>query len=146
VFDKNAQANGFSKIKGGWYKQTTECIAILELQKSQFGIYYLLRIKTFVQGFFNKSYLPTNKELIQDPLGDVYSREPEEYMNVFNLDEPMNDDIREKCLEKLFQNYIVPFTNKTLTIAGIKKMVECGEFTMLPAVKKEFAKIGILIN
>ncbi|WP_371414658.1 DUF4304 domain-containing protein [Flavobacterium sp. 140616W15] len=35
LFD--SKANGFSKAFGGWYKQSTECISILELQKSNFG-------------------------------------------------------------------------------------------------------------
>ncbi len=52
------------------------------------------------------------------------------------LDSPMEYELRKKRLEKLFQEVIVPETNKTLTRAGIKELAEAGMF-ILPAVKKE---------
>jgi hypothetical protein len=45
VFGELAKINGFLKAFGGWFKESTECIAILELQKSSFGDNYYLNIK-----------------------------------------------------------------------------------------------------
>lgn len=140
-FDNTATTNGFSKAFGGWYKETTECIAILELQKSNFGNYYLLNIKVFIQGTFGRKYIPT-KELIKSSLGDVNANIPKEYMDVLDFDIPMNDHLREKRLEMLFNNYIVPFTNKALTRLGIKELEEEGKILLLPAVKEELKKLS----
>jgi hypothetical protein len=142
IFDEVAKANGFSKAFGGWYKETLECIAILELQKSNFGDYYLLNIKIFIQGVFDRTYFP-NKELIKSSLGHINSNETKEYMDVFEFDEPMNDSTRKERLEKLFICHIVPFTNKTLTREGIQELIEQGKVSLLPAVKEEFDKLSL---
>ena len=42
VFEKVAKANNFEKAFGGWFKESTECIVVLCLQKSNFGDYYEL--------------------------------------------------------------------------------------------------------
>lgn len=59
LFGSIAKENGFLQAFGGWYKESSECIAILELQKSKYGDYYMLNIKIFIQGAFDRSYSPT---------------------------------------------------------------------------------------
>ena len=135
VFGDVAKVNDFKKAFGGWYKESTECIAILELQKSNFGDYYQLLIKIFIQGAFERTYIPS-KDLIKSSMGHVTTNETIEYKTVFDFDEPIDDAIRKKRLEDLFQNHIIPFTNKTLSKSGIKKLADKGEIFLLPAVKE----------
>ncbi|QRY55548.1 DUF4304 domain-containing protein [Sphingobacterium siyangense] len=121
VFDEVAKINNFSKAFGGWYKESPECIAILELQKSNFGDYYKLNIKIFIQGLFDQNY-SIDKDLIKYPLGHANSNETLKYKEVFDFDKSMDDKIRKEKLEELFINHIVPFTGKALSKAGIMKM------------------------
>lgn len=137
VFGNTAKEYDFKKAFGGWYKESPECIAVLELQKSNFGDYYLLNIKVFIQGLFGKNYYLT-KDLIKSPIGDITINETQKYRDVFDFDESMIDDVkRREKLEKLFKNHIVPFVNKTLTKNGIIELVRSGRLLLLPAVKKE---------
>jgi hypothetical protein len=136
VFDTVAKASGFAKAFGGWFKESSECIAVLELQKSNFGDYYMLNIKIFIQGAFGYTYFP-NKDLIKSPMGDVTANETQEYKDVLDFDEPMDDVKRKEKLEMLFKNRILPFVNKTLTKNGIIELAKNGELSLLPAVKKE---------
>lgn len=140
IFDKTAKANDFKSAFGGWYKQSEECIAILELQKSVYGNLYLLNIKVFLQGSFDKSYFPT-KDLIKSSMGDINSGSTKQYASVFDLDESMTDNLRKEKLNELFEKHIVPFTNNTLFLSGIKKLLENGEIKLLPAVQGEFMKL-----
>lgn len=121
VFDEVAKSNNFSKSFGGWYKESPQCIAILELQKSNFGDYYMLNIKIFIQGLFDRKY-SISKDLIKSSLGHANSNETLDYKEVFDFDNALDDQIRKEKLEKLFSNHIVPFTNKALSKAGIMKM------------------------
>jgi hypothetical protein len=73
VFDDKAKINGFSKAFGGWYKETGECIAILELQKSTFADCFYLNIKIFIQGAFERTYKP-NKDLIKSSMGHIHTK------------------------------------------------------------------------
>jgi hypothetical protein len=136
LFGEVAKAHEFKSAFGGWYKESAECIAVLELQKSNFGDYYQLLIKVFIQGAFESMYAP-NKDLIKSSMGHITANETLEYKAVLDFDEPMEDNIRKECLEKLFKNHIVPFTNRALSKAGIKELANKGEVFLLPALKEE---------
>ncbi|MDX2002364.1 MAG: DUF4304 domain-containing protein [Chitinophagales bacterium] len=138
IFGEVAKAHDFKKVFSGWYKESPECLAILELQKSNFGDYYQLNIKIFIQGVFEKTYLPS-KDLIKSSMGHVNSSETKDYKNVFDFDEPMDDSVREERLKELFEKHIVPFTSKTLSKSGVKELAAKGEIFLLPAIKKELA-------
>jgi hypothetical protein len=140
IFNDAAQANDFKEAFGGWYKQSEDCIAILELQKSVYGNLYMLNIKVFLQGSFGKFYFPT-KDLIKSSIGDINSGSTKQYASVFDLDDPLADNLRKEKLNELFEKHIVPFTNNTLFLSRIKKLLENGEIKLLPAVQGEFMKL-----
>ena len=108
VFGEVAKVHEFKKAFSGWYKESPECLAILELQKSNFGDYYQLNIKIFIQGIFEKTYFPS-KDLIKSSMGHVNSSETKEYTNVFDFDEPMDDVIRKERLKELFEKQDIRF-------------------------------------
>jgi Domain of unknown function (DUF4304) len=141
LFGQMAKTNGFSSAFGGWYKQSEECIAVLELQKSNFGDVYLLNIKILIQGAFETDFKIT-KDLIKRPMGHIDESATPKYNSIFDFDEPMEDSVREEKLHDCFKNHIMPFTNKALTRAGIRKMAEAGETYLLPAVKEELEKLS----
>jgi hypothetical protein len=140
VFGQVAKAHDYKKAFSGWYKESPECLAILELQKSNFGDYYQLNIKIFVQGFFQRTYSPT-KDSIKRSMGHVNSSETKDYKNVFDFEETMDDDIRKERLKELFEKHIVPFTEKTLSKSGIRALAEKGDIFLLPAIKEELYKV-----
>jgi hypothetical protein len=136
LFGSVAKRNGFEKAFGGWFKKSQECIAVLDLQKSNYGDYYKLNIKIYIQGLFGKKYIK-NKELVKKDVGDILLGEPKEYKSVLDFDEFMEETIRQNKTEELFKTYIVPLTSEAMTIKGIKELTKRGEFLLLPAVKKE---------
>ncbi|WP_353151445.1 DUF4304 domain-containing protein [Chryseobacterium sp.] len=140
VFGEIAKENGFLKTNGGWYKETSECLSILELQKSKFGNYFQLNIKIFIQGVFDRTYKP-DKDLIQQSLGHVNGSETENYKEVLNFDNTIEDEVRILKLNELFKNHIVPFTTKTSTRLGIQELESTGKVFILPLVKVELEKL-----
>ncbi|WP_448606652.1 DUF4304 domain-containing protein [Paenimyroides ceti] len=138
AFDELAQANNFEKSFGGWLKESLECIVILDLQKSNFGDYYELNIKIFVQGMFGNKY-NKSKDLVKKQVGDIFTRQPADYNYVLDFDKPMGDDERIKKLTHLFNNFIVPFTEKALSRVGLKKLETENKLFLLPAVKAELS-------
>jgi Domain of unknown function (DUF4304) len=138
IFDDIAKRNGFEKAFGGWFKESTECIAVLDLQKSNFGDYYELNIKIFVQCMFGNRYTKS-KDLVKRHTGDIFTRQPNEYKDVLDFDTSMNFDRRKDKLEVLFSEFIVPFTDKSLSRLGLKELAEQEKIFLLSAVKKELA-------
>jgi Domain of unknown function (DUF4304) len=140
LFSEIAKTNGFEKSFGGWFIESSESIIVLDLQKSNFGDYYELNIKIYVQGMFGNNYTK-NKDLVKKDTGDIFRRHPQEYKNVFDFDVSMVSDERKKKLMQLFSGFIKPFTEKALSRQGLKELEAQGEISLLPAVKKELAQI-----
>lgn len=135
LFGLIAEQNGFRFQYGGWFKESDECIVVIDLQKSNYGNYYELNIKTYIQGVFGIHYSKC-KDLVKKDTGDLFTRQPKEYNDAFDLENLMDTQTRKNRLEKLFNDFIVPDTNKTLSKAGIIELAKSGEY-ILPAVKKE---------
>lgn len=140
LFGEIAKLNNFQKAFGGWFKDSTECIAVLELQKSNYGDYYQLIIKIYIQGMFGDMYA-MNKNLVKKDIGHIFSGEPKEYKKVFDLTDPITDNMREELLKELFQTHIVPFTDNTISKDGIIEKHQKEGLFLLPNLKKE---LGIL--
>lgn len=136
LFNNISKNNGFESAFGGWFKESSECIAVLELQKSNFGKKYYLNIKIFIQGAFNRTY-ERSKELVQNPMGHITNQIRDE--DVLNLGSTMSVETRKENLENLFNKIIVPYTETALTKLGIREMVKKGNIFLPPAVKDELA-------
>jgi hypothetical protein len=134
IFDFIAKSKGFERAYSGWFKESSECIAVLDLQKSNYGNYYELNIKFYIQGMFGRIY-KKSKDLVKKDIGDIFTRQPNEYRDVFDLDSFYDEETRKEKLEDLFSKYIVPITNEALTKAGIRKLESKEEIFLLPAVK-----------
>ena len=124
VFEKVAKANNFEKA-----------IVVLCLQKSNFGDYYELNIKIFIQGMSGNKYT-RSKDLVKKNVGDVFTRQPSDYSNVLDFDISMDDGKRIEKLESLFREFIVPFTDMALSRLGLRELAKEGKIFLLPAVKE----------
>lgn len=135
LFNETAKSYGFESAFGGWFKESDECIAALYLQKSNYGNYYDLNIKIFIQGIFGEHY-KKSKEL-KNAVSDILGRQPEEYRDIFDLDLLIEDAIRKEKLEQLFNEFVTPFVTSMLTREGIKKQALLDKDFLTPAINKE---------
>lgn len=136
LFSEVAVANGFTAAHGGWFRQSTECVVVLDLQKSNFGNYFYLNIKIFVQGLFGHRYTPT-KEMVKKLTGDVFLRPPDPYRLCLDLDRVGSRDQHKAVLEDLFRQFVTPVTNDALSRMGIMSLNARGQVHLLPAVRRE---------
>ncbi len=134
-----AKKNGFESAFGGWFKESEACIFTIQLIRSNFGNYYMVEFKTYIQGAFESRYVK-NKSLLRD-IGHIFRGEPKEFETALNLEQKMGDEERTQKLESLFQEFIIPFSEKALTMHGINELAEKGEIYLLPAVKRELEKL-----
>ncbi|MDQ6755847.1 MAG: DUF4304 domain-containing protein [Bacteroidota bacterium] len=143
IFNEIAHKYGFEKAFGSWFKETTECIAVLELQKSNFGDFYLMNIKIFIQGAFGKKYMK-NKDLAKSSIGHINANKNQFDKDIFDFDQTIDDVNRKDKLENLFNEFIIPFTQKVLTKSGIKELAQQGKVFLLPAVEEELKNCNAL--
>jgi hypothetical protein len=140
-FNQIARAHGFEKAYSGWFKESDECIAVLDLQKSNYSDYYYLNIKLFVQGMFGNEYRKS-KDLVKRDIGNIFERQPGEYHDVFDFETPMDDEKRINRLEALFIHHIDPLIEKGSTKEGIKELGREGRIQILPAVAEQLENLS----
>ena len=136
IFNNISTNYGFEKKYGSWLKKSEECLIVLELQKSNYGNYYQLNIKVFIQGLFEKSH-KLSKDLVKTATPAVLGGELSSHRDIFDLDKKIDDKERVRKLEKAFEEYIIPCTKNMLTKKGIIELYKSKEVFLLPAVKKE---------
>lgn len=142
LFKDLAKKNGFKSAFGGWFKESEECIFTIQLIRSYFGKYYMIDLKIYVQGTFGNRYIK-DKSLLRN-VGDFFSRTPKKFEAALDLEHQMGDEKRIQSLESLFQDFVVPFSEKALTIHEINELIEKEELYLLPAVKEELEKLKII--
>lgn len=135
-FGAIAQSYGFNYAFGGWYKQSTESIVVFSFQKSNYGDFFYLNIKIYIQYIFKTKYV-INRDLIKKDIGDIFLRPLAKYDSAFNLENNIDDEQRMQVMANLFNNFLVPFTNQALSKAGIKRLSDEGLIDIFPAIQKE---------
>lgn len=140
VFNEYAKKNGFESAFGGWFKDGPSSIIVLDLQKSNYGDYYELNIKIYIQGMFGNNYL-RSKDLVKKEIGNVSLRQPAAFRSIFNFDEAMDDDFRRQKLNELFSEFITPISNRAMSLPGILELEKQKEIHLTPAVKGELEKL-----
>lgn len=139
-FGEMAKSYGFKSAFGGCYKESSECIFVLQLQKSNFGDYYELNIKTYIQGTFGKKYVP-DKDTIKKYMGNVFDRQPKEYCSLFDFDIAMSDEDRMQTLKKFFDDFVIPYEEKALSVSGVRELADEGRIFLLSTVKDELDRL-----
>ncbi len=136
LFSIVSERNQFIAAFGGWFRDSSETIIVLDLQKSNYGNYFEVNVKIYVQGLFGNNYIK-GKDLVKKLTGDVFLRVPGSFRNALDLNSALNPDEREKDIEKLFSDYLVPLSTEARTRSGLLRLGESGRLVLLPAVRKE---------
>jgi hypothetical protein len=134
-FGEIAKSKGFDYAFGGWFKEGVESIIILDLQKSNFGNYYELNIKIYLQGIFGKKY-SMSKNLVKSDTGDIFRRQPFEFSPALDFDKSIDDEKRQKYIESLFDAFLIPFTHKALSRSGLRELAEKQKSRYCPPSKR----------
>lgn len=135
MFGRVAEDNGFKFIFGGWYIESSECILVLDLQKSNYGNYYELNIKIHIQECLDQTFT-LSKKLIKGNMALADRGQPKEYDDFFNLEVPISDEQRRQGFERFFNEFMVPFSFKALNRGGIKELGEAKLIFLTNSVKK----------
>jgi hypothetical protein len=136
LFSGVAVAHGFVRDHGGWFRESPECVVVLDLQKSNFGNNYHLNIKIFVQGLFNSRY-SRSKQMVKRLTGDAFLRPPGQFRPALDLDEPMKPNERVRAIDDLFNEFVTPISTEALTRAGLISLAERELVYLLPAVREQ---------
>lgn len=136
MFGGIAKENGFSSVYGGWFKEFEDVIQVIDLQKSNYGNYYYLNFKIFIQGMFGRIHIKS-KKMVKSEIGNIDARQPDQYSHLLDLEKPLSDSEREASLRELFTNFVVPLSNNTNSKEAIKALHAKGGLYIYGSVLEE---------
>jgi hypothetical protein len=135
LFGNIAKSHGFKSAHGGWHREVSAALLVLNLQKSNFGNYFEMNLKLFLgeTAVVDSAEL---KERVKSMSGDIFRRQPEEYSDAFNLDSSMSLADRRAAIEKMFRDLIDHIVSAgTAGSAGILRLRDEGVLFVLPSVE-----------
>jgi len=135
LFAEVAKAHDFLAASGGWYRELPVALFVLELQKSNFGNYYELNLKLFLDRTVPKDP-KVFRRLIKSQSGDVFRRQPEEFRAVFDLDSTLDTPRRRAALELMFGALVERIATAATDSAGILRLREQGVLYLQPAIEE----------
>lgn len=143
IFGKAATHNGLVRAYGGWFQESCECIVVLDLQTSNYSNLLYLNIKVFLRGGFPDYYgdIEVNRDLVKKHVGDVFTRPPERYNDLFDLENTITDFERSSLIDRLFADYLVELIESALSRNGLKYLAKKGEILLTEPVAKEIDRL-----
>ncbi|UZO81489.1 hypothetical protein NBT05_03205 [Aquimarina sp. ERC-38] len=130
----------FKKKYHGYMIELEDSTLFLDLQRSNFGIYFDLNIRVFIEGAFDIFY-KKNPDQIKKNIGSIFMRQPVEYDKFFRLENDLTDIERKTGLVKLFELVILPLKDKVKTYNDILRSINNKELKVLPPVQEELHKL-----
>ena len=134
LFADVAKAHGFSAAQGGWYRELSVGLFILNLQKSNFGAYFELNLKLFL-GRHAPSNSADFKRFVRTLAGDIFRRHPEEFRSAFDLSSCLLTAQRQEAISRMFCEFIDRIVLSCNNPTGILRLRDEGIFYLLPGVE-----------
>lgn len=134
LFGDVAKAHGFAAAHGGWYQRLPAIVLILDLQRSNFGKYFELNLKFFVDGVSSQE-AQVSKQRIKRESGDVFVRPPKGYRQAFDLESALTPTERKAAVESMFSNYIAKIAAECISPVGLLRLRDAGVVFLLPGVE-----------
>jgi hypothetical protein len=116
---------GFQKKSGAWYRRQTDTIAVVELQKSQYGAQYFINVALWLLHIADAKYPKEQSCHLRTRLTRLIPDEEERLKAFLDLDDPsMSEGERRAGLLELLQTRLLPLLEACSTLRGIRSLEE----------------------
>lgn len=137
MFGALAEQAGYSTHESIWFRVSLETVVALDLQKSSYSRMHYLNIRVWINGSWTRTR-GIDELLVES--GDIFRREPPEFSAALDLENSIDPPDRRAMLEQLFRTFLVPFTEMTGTLTGIRRAQDAGLVYLLPVIRKQLNK------
>ena len=120
TLDGVAAYAGFSKHSGAWYLRRAETMAVIELQKSEYGPQYYVNVALWLLPLGESRFPREEKCHIRTRLGALFPEEENRLKQVLDLEYPMDEATRETQFRDILENLLLPTLAVCSTVAGLR--------------------------
>ncbi len=125
-FDRFGRTTGLQKRSGAWYRLCDEVIAVVDLQKSQYGPQYYVNLGFWLRQLGDEVYLRRERCHISVRLEVLLASERRRVARLFDLDEDIPEEGRASEIVRVLSEQIVPLLDEGCTLNGLRSLVADG--------------------
>ncbi len=115
------KAAGFKKKSDTWYRSSADVIAVLNLQKSNYGQQFYINVALWLRTLGDVNAPPENQCHIRCRLSDVVEEDKKQIARLLDLEDvSTSDEDRSAQIRSLVERHVIPFFSRTATIDGLK--------------------------
>jgi len=111
---------GFSKHSGAWYLRQAETVAVMELQKSQYGPQYYVNVALWLLPLGDSQFPREENCHIRTRLGRLFPEEETRLKQLLDLEFPMDEGTRETQFRDIVERLLLPALAECSTLDGLK--------------------------
>ena len=120
TLDGDAAYAGFSKHSGAWYLRQAETMAVIELQKSEYGPQYYVNVALWLLPLGDSRFPREEKCHIRTRLDALFREEEKRLKQILDLEHPMDEATRETQFRGILENLLIPTLAGCSILAGLK--------------------------
>ncbi|HYS72023.1 MAG TPA: DUF4304 domain-containing protein [Thermoplasmata archaeon] len=120
TLDGVAAYAGYSKHSGAWYLLQTETLAVIELQKSNYGPQYYMNVALWLLPLGDPQFPREEKCHIRTRLGSLFPEEEKRLKQILDLEYPMDEATRETQFREILERLLIPALTECATLDGLK--------------------------
>jgi hypothetical protein len=129
AFDDFGRDAGAEKKSGSWYRRSDEVIAVLNLQKSQYGPSYYFNLGFWLREIDDERYPKAHRLHISTRLGGLLPAAEKRIDDLLDLGCAMGDEQRTRELRTLLEDELFPLVERGgSTVEGLRSMRRDGLF------------------
>ncbi|MBA3734959.1 MAG: DUF4304 domain-containing protein [Actinobacteria bacterium] len=117
---------GLEKKSGAWYRGGDEVIAVVDLQKSQYGPQYYLNLGFWLRELEGERYPKGSECHILLRLETLVPQERHRIVHLLDMEEDVPDEQRIEELVALLTDRVLPVIERAGTVAGLRALVDDG--------------------
>lgn len=142
-FDRFGSKAGFEKKSGSWYRRTPEVIAILNLQKSQYGPQYFLNLSFWLRELGDERYPKAHQSHVVARVSGLVPKVESRLKALLDLEYAVSDEVRIFELVAVLSDNVLPIVERAKDVDGLRSLVADGTFDAALVVVEAHSRLGV---
>jgi hypothetical protein len=117
---------GLTRKSGAWYREGEGTIAVVHLQRSDYGPSYYVNLAFWLRELGDERYPRAWTCHVQARLGSLVPEESDRVRELFDLEQPMSDEDRMASISALLRSRVLPVIERGSSVAGLRAMLADG--------------------
>ena len=109
-----------------WYRRSAEVIAVLNLQKSQYGPQYYVNQAFWLRQLGDEPYPKEHECHVRSRLEDIVPEAEGDIQRLLDLEQPVPDAQRTAGLRQLLGDRLLPVIERAGSVAGLRSLRDEG--------------------